>query len=126
MCGWLPAVVNHLLVCNEGCRYHPKDFSPQTLFLICSIGYVLVILKSFTNPLIFAIRQKNIQEALKRFIYIIRYCKDKPINTSQIHSPPVSLAVNTPLKAKRLQEFTRDPSTKSSFLSVRTSLLSGI
>ena len=126
MCGWLPAVVNHLLVCHEGCLYHPDDFSPQSLFLMCSVVYTLVILKSLTNPLIFAIRQKNIREALKRLFHIIRYCKDKPISTSHLHSPAVSGAnsrVNTPLKVKKLQVFTRG-STKSSFLSIRTSLLS--
>ena len=126
MCGWLPAVVNHLLVCHEGCLYHPDDFSPQSLFLMCSVVYTLVILKSLTNPLIFAIRQKNIREALKRLFHIIRYCKDKPISTSHLRSPAVSGAnsrVNTPLKVKKLQVFTRG-STKSSFLSIRTSLLS--
>ena len=126
MCGWLPAVVNHLLVCNEGCRYHPNDFSPQTLFLMCSVGYILVILKSLTNPLIFAIRQKNIREALKRFFHVIRYCKDRPVSMSHLHSPPISLGVNAPpLKFKKLRELTND-STKSSFLSARTSLMSGI
>ena len=126
MFGWLPAVVNHLLVCNKGCRYNPEDFSHQTLFLMHAVGYILVILKSLTNPLIFAIRQKNIREALKRFFHVIRYCKDRPVLVSQLHSPPISVGVNAPTqKNKRLQELTHD-STKSSFLSVRTSLMSGI
>ena len=126
MFGWLPAVVNHLLVCNKGCRYNPDDFSHQTLFLMHAVGYILVILKSLTNPLIFAIRQKNIREALKRFFHVIRYCKDRPVLVSQLHSPPISVGVNAPTqKNKRLQELTHE-STKSSFLSVRTSLMSGI
>ena len=42
----------------------PSDFGPQTLFLMHAVGYVLVIFKSFSNPLIFAFRQSNIQQAL--------------------------------------------------------------
>ena len=70
--GWLPAVTNHLLICEDGCRYSASDFSHSTLFVVHAVGYVLVILKSFTNPLIFAFRQSNIQHALIRLV--CRFC----------------------------------------------------
>jgi hypothetical protein len=54
--GWIPAVANFLLICPEDCRYKPNDFSHQALFAMHAVGYVLVIMKSFANPLIFALR----------------------------------------------------------------------
>ena len=36
--GWLPAVINHLLICSKGCRYKPSDFSQQTLFIMHAVG----------------------------------------------------------------------------------------
>jgi hypothetical protein len=75
-CGWIPAVVNHLLICSNGCRYRPSDFSANTLFIMHAVGYVLVILKSFTNPLIFAFRQSNIQRALVRLARLVFYCEN--------------------------------------------------
>ena len=75
-CGWLPAVVNHLIVCESGCRYKPRDFSADHLFIMHAVGYVLVILKSFSNPLIFAFRQSNIQQALIRLhLFVCCCCK---------------------------------------------------
>ena len=74
--GWLPAVFTHLLICLEGCQYQLQNFSPHTLFIISSISYSLLILKSFSNPMIFAMRQQNIREALKRLLHYIRYCQD--------------------------------------------------
>ena len=87
-CGWLPAVVNHLLICNQGCRYQSQDFQPNTLFLMHSISYVLVIFKSFSNPMIFAVRQKNIRQALKRLAFFVRHCRDvsERINASRYSS----------------------------------------
>lgn len=76
-CGWLPAVVNHLLICDNGCKYTHMDFSPNAIFALHSISYVLIILKSFTNPLIFAIRQKNIRRAVKRLIFRLTHCRDQ-------------------------------------------------
>jgi hypothetical protein len=76
--GWLPATVNHLLICENGCQYRNEDFSFNTIFVLHAISYVLIILKSFTNPLIFAVRQKNIREAVKRLIFFLRHCKDLP------------------------------------------------
>ncbi len=72
--GWLPAVVNHLLICEEGCRYVPQDFSINTTFIMHAVSYVLIILKSFSNPLIFALRQKNIREAMARLFVFLRHC----------------------------------------------------
>ena len=54
--GWIPAVANFLLVCPEDCAYKPSDFSEAVLFAVHAVGYVLVILKSLANPLIFALR----------------------------------------------------------------------
>lgn len=77
MMGWLPATINHLLICDEGCKYQLWDFSMDTILIMHSITYSLLFMKSFTNPLIFALRQKNINLALKRMLYIVTHCKDK-------------------------------------------------
>ena len=63
--GWIPAVVNFLLVCPSDCKYKPSDLSAETLFAMHAVGYVLVILKSLANPLIFALRQTHIKAALQ-------------------------------------------------------------
>ncbi len=73
-CGWLPAVVNHLVVCNVGCLYKYEEFSREYLFIMHAVGYLLVILKSFSNPLIFAFRQANIQHALIRLHVFVCCC----------------------------------------------------
>ena len=46
-CGWLPAVVNHLIICEDDvrCPYQIQDFSIETLVIMHSISYVLVIMK---------------------------------------------------------------------------------
>ena len=79
-------MTNYLLICETGCPYSKyrklisnfnfrpnwtmdwfpgmvcrKDLSGTTLFFITATGYVLIILKSFANPLIFAFRQGNIK-----------------------------------------------------------------
>ena len=97
--GWMPAVTNHLLICNEGCRYQPSDFSMEKILLIHSIAYILIILKSFTNPLIFAVRQKNIQAALKRLFYLLRHCKQAKFNEFQ-HRKSQSRATSFKLMQK--------------------------
>ena len=63
--GWIPAVVNFLLVCPSDCEYKPSDLSAETLFAMHAVGYVLVILKSLANPLIFALRQSHIKAAIQ-------------------------------------------------------------
>ena len=63
--GWIPAVVNFLLVCPSDCKYKPSDLSAETLFAMHAVGYVLVILKSLANPLIFALRQSHIKAAIQ-------------------------------------------------------------
>ena len=44
-----------------------------------AVGYILVILKSFTNPLIFAFRQSNIQQALISLFYRVTCRKEKAL-----------------------------------------------
>ena len=80
--GWLPAVVNHLLICLEGCRLRPQDISPETTFIVHAVSYVLIILKSFTNPLIFALRQQNIRGSIKRLLLAIRHCDKRRLRYS--------------------------------------------
>ncbi|TRY70150.1 hypothetical protein TCAL_11423 [Tigriopus californicus] len=62
--GWIPAVANTLLICSEGCRFQPSDLSPNALFGLHAIGNILVIFKSFSNPIIFAFRQANIRRSV--------------------------------------------------------------
>ena len=117
--GWLPAVVNHMLICDQGCRYQPMDFSFDRLFVIHCVSYVLIVLKSFTNPLIFGLRQKNIREALKRLFYRICYCRDcEDPKKALVHKHSFNS-----LRMKRLQELRNGSQDSAASESSRTTLL---
>lgn len=102
--GWLPAVINHLLICMGGCKYEPSDFGSQTLFIMHAVGYLLVILKSFSNPLIFAFRQNNIQQALIRlYLIVCCCCKSKSAEAALYR------------KTSRYSSFTRSSTNRERF-----------
>lgn len=82
--GWLPAVTCHLLICEDNCKFKYQDFSITKILLMHSVSYILMVLKSFSNPLIFAIRQKNIRNALKSLFYCIKHCKKQPRNDQHL------------------------------------------
>ena len=121
--GWLPAVFTHLLICLEGCQYELQSFSPDTMFTISSICYSLLIFKSFSNPMIFAIRQHNIREALKRLLHYIRYCQDVELPSYQgYHSvmlqttPPTTMKMRKFAMLQGMDRGSRASSPKTSLL----------
>lgn len=84
--GWLPAVTCHLLICEDNCKFKIQDFSINNILLMHSVSYILMVCKSFTNPLIFAIRQKNIRNGLQSLFYCLKHCKKQPRNDHhQLH-----------------------------------------
>ena len=114
--GWLPAVFTHLLICMEGCAYQLQSFSIESMFIITSISYSLLIFKSFSNPMIFAIRQRNIREALKRLLHYIRYCQDTSVELPRYHSVMLQTVHSPPMKMRKIAMLQDRASTKTSLL----------
>ena len=117
-CGWLPAVINHLVICLENCSFKLEDVSADTLFALHSVSYILIILKSTSNPLIFAMRQKNIKTALAKLCYRIRHCqKDPPMGNSSNGTKKLSkysfrATTSTTSNAKDIEKFSLLQNTK--------------
>ena len=122
-CGWLPAVINHLAICLENCSFKYEDVSKDTLFVLHSVSYVLIILKSTSNPLIFAMRQQNIKMALAKLCYRIRYCRcrDPPMGitngTKKLSKYSFRATTSTTSNVKDIEKFsllqdTTEPKTK--------------
>ena len=102
-CGWMPAVINHLLICASGCKKKPDDFSRQTLFIMHAVGYLLVIMKSFSNPLIFAFRQSNIQKALICLYQFLFCCKKEAASSLQRQTSRYSSFTRTSTNRERFR-----------------------
>ena len=65
---WLPASVIHLVICPDGCLLSHLDIHPLTMFVLHASGNFMLIIKSIINPLIFAMRHKEVRRSVNRFI----------------------------------------------------------
>ena len=77
---WLPASITHLVICPEGCIYSSMDINPQNGFIIHASGNFMLILKSIINPLIFAMRHKEVHRDVLRLLR----CKAKKKKTVSV------------------------------------------
>jgi hypothetical protein len=72
--GWMPAVLISCLVCAD-CIYPFNVASPVTMFSIHSTCNLLIILKTFVDPVIYAARMHEIKMALRRMrLWCCRCC----------------------------------------------------
>ncbi|XP_071446399.1 adenosine receptor A1-like [Hetaerina americana] len=63
--GWIPAVMLFFLVC-EDCVLNFKDHDPRVMLVLYILVNLLIILKSLSNPIIYAARMQEIKAALGR------------------------------------------------------------
>ena len=65
---WVPASVTHLIICPQGCIFSHLDIHPHTGFVLHASITLLLILKSVINPLIFAMRHRQVRYNVIRFL----------------------------------------------------------
>ena len=65
---WIPASVTHLVICPDGCLLSHLDIHPHTGFILHASINLLLILKSVINPVIFAMRHRQVRYNVIRFL----------------------------------------------------------